>query len=86
MTAQQIANWFQKMDEFEKMTPHIYQEFRLWKLETDLEFIELRGRVIPITYVTYIEYFEWRLGLDELNNLQIQQADIEEFTAYEEVE
>ena len=86
MTAQQICDWFKKMDEFEKMTPGIYQEFRNWKLETDLEFIVLRGEEIQIRYVTYIMYFEWRLGLDELNRVQLEQSDIEEeFTPYEEV-
>ena len=83
MTPQEIGAWLKQLDDFEKMTPDIYQDFKNWLLETDLEYIDLRGRIIPTQSVTYTQYFEWRLGLDELNRVQLEQSDIEEFTEYE---
>jgi len=72
-----IVGWFLDKSEFFLM------EFDLFKLETDLSFITVKGRNIPIRLVNFFDYLHWRREcetetLPELENSDFEYADYTE--------
>lgn len=85
MTIQQIAASVNHSADFLKATEPQMFEFRLWKLETDLERIYLNGHWLNVQKLNFLDWIEWRLQ-DELKQSNMTQDTIDTEFAYQEFE
>lgn len=64
MEMQLIKESIIRTSDFLKASEFLMIDFHNWKSETDLAYIDVEGRRIPVQKCTFIDYFKWRQIID----------------------